>query len=236
MKFSFNETKGATEASARLTAGIRGAKFMGVDKGSVELKNGDSADVLSLKLNIDGYGEYTQNFFVPSEDSDTKRSEGMYGENPSRLEHFLIAVREILLAVAPKAVEALDNDKPVVLDDDEEVNLSDCSFAQLVKGLKKITAPHVGEEVQVKLLPQSNGFVSLPTFCARITKKGNVGIKTFFIGHDLVLSDSEKRTIDRAQNASPTNMASASNGDDELEELSKKMGLDTNDVDDLPFA
>ena len=231
MKFNIGVTKGAAEAGQRLTAGIHKAKFMGVDRGTVEGKNGDTYDVVSLTLDVDGYGEYKQNFFVPANDEDEERTEGVYGPNPSKAEHFLIAMREIIAAVAPDAIEAIDKDQPVVIDD-EEIKLGG-SLTQFVNAMKKITNKHAGEEVEVKFIPQSNGFVSLPTFCARITRQGNLGIQTTFIGHDLTLSQREQRAIDNARNATPTNMASKEKGDKMLEDL--RSDLKKDEGDDLPF-
>lgn len=98
--------------------------------------------------------------------------------------------------------------------------------------------------MEVKLLPQNNGFVSIPTYCARITRAGNVGIQTTFIGHDLTLSPAEQKKINNANNATPTNMASTTSGDDAVAKM--KASLDLDDVieepsttgdpsDDLPF-
>lgn len=229
MKFNLSGTKGAAEAGRRLAAGIHNAKFMGVDRGTVEGKDGSVYDVITLKVNIDGYGEYTQNFFIPEKDEDAERTEGAYGPNPSKLEHFLISVREIIGAVDPAAVEAMDNDKPIMVGDDE-VKLEG-STTQFVNAIKKITNPHIGEEVEVKLLPGSNGFVSMPGFPARITRKGDIGIQTVFIGHNLTLSQSEQRRITAAQNAAPTPMASEAKKDELLDGLRKETDADG----DLPF-
>lgn len=233
MKFSFSGTKGAAEAGRRLTAGIHNAKFMGVERGTLDLKSGDTADVVTLKLDIEDYGEFTHNFFIPTEDRDAERTEGTFTQNPSRVEHFLIAMRQIIAAVDPKAVEAIDNGEPVMVGDDE-IKLEG-SPTQFVNAIKKITAPHIGEQVEVKLLPQSNGFVGITGFPARITRQGNLGIQTTFIGHNLTVSQSEQRKIENAQNATPTNMASEAKTDELLDGLRKDVNKDDDSDGDLPF-
>lgn len=231
MNFDIKSTKGAAEAGQRITAGIHTCKFMGVSRGTVESKDGKVFDVVTLTVNINDYGEFKHNFFVPTEDSDAQRTEGAFGQNPSKAEHFLIAMREIIAAVDSDADKAIENDEPIMVDDDE-VKLSG-SFAQFFKGMKKITDPHIGEEVEIKLIPQSNGFVAVPPFCARITKKGDLGKQTVFIGHNLTLSPREQRDIENAKNATPTNMASKTKSDDMLNELKKDLKEEGDD--DLPF-
>ena len=91
----------------------------------------------------------------------------------------------------------------------------------------------------VKLLPQSNGFVSMPSFPARVTKNGDLGIQTRFMGEVLTLSSSEEKKIQNANNAAPTVMASVEKGNDMLDALKKDLDITDNDSDesedDLPF-
>jgi len=62
-----------------------------------------------------------------------------------------------------------------------------------------------------------------------------LGIATRFIGHDLVLNQSEQRKIDAANNAQPTNMRQQSTGN--VDGLAEALGIETTDSDtnDLPF-
>lgn len=232
LKFDISATKNATEAGNRLVAGIHKAKFLNVERGTLETKDGEAADVVKLNLDVEGYGPYSQNFFIPSRDEDAQRTEGMYGDNPSRVEHFLIAMSEIISAVAPEASDAISKGNPIMVDD-EEIKMSGVSIAQFINGLKKIVNPHEGAEVDIKLLPQSNGFVSLPSFCARVTKRGDLGIQTTFIGHDLTLSPAEVRRIEAAKNARPTNMASSNKGSEMINAL--RDDLKGDEDSDLPF-
>ena len=87
---------------------------------------------------------------------------------------------------------------------------------------------------QVKLIPQSNGFVSMPSFPARITRNGDLGIATRIIGQNLVLTPSELKRIEAAKNATPTNMASQADTSATLNAMSENLGVDDSS-DDLPF-
>ena len=88
--------------------------------------------------------------------------------------------------------------------------------------------------VQVKLIPQSNGFVSMPSFPARITRNGDLGIATRIIGQNLVLTPSELKRIEAAKNATPTNLASQAATSTTLNAMSENLGIDDSS-DDLPF-
>ena len=175
---------------------------------------------MSLKLDIDGYGEFTHNFFEPKS---AERTESQFGLNPSPVEHFMIALRQIFDAVNPKIGEAIDNGTAKIGGD----------FDTIVKLAAKYTASAIGTEVEVKLVPQNTGFNDLPGFPARINKVGALGIATRFIGHNLTLSQSEQRKIEAAQNSRPTNMATQS--DSTLDGLSDALGISDDKDSDLPF-
>ena len=89
-------------------------------------------------------------------------------------------------------------------------------------------------KVQIKLIPQSNGFVSMPSFPARITRNGDLGIATRIIGQNLVLTPNELKRIEAAKNATPTNMASQADTSKTLDAMSENLGIDDSD-NDLPF-
>lgn len=221
MNFNLKATTGAKEAGSVLSAGIHNAKFMGIAKDSINGKDGNVYDVMTVTFDVDGFGEYKHNFFEPTS---SDRSSSQFGENPSQLEHFLIAVRQIVDALDPKIGEGID---------DGSVAISG-TFSQVVNKIKTLTSPYVGNDVQIKLLPGKNGFAGLPGFPARVTKTGALGIGTRFIAKEnLVLTDYEKKRIDTAKNATPTNMAANSATDDLLEGMKSQMD---DDLDDLPFA
>lgn len=218
MNYNLGVTKGAKEASSVLNAGIHNATFKGITKDTINGKDGSVYDVMVLTLDIEGYGEYKHNFFEPTSND---RSEGMFGPNPSQQEHFLIAVRQILDAVAPSVSEGIDNGTIKI----------GGTFTNLVNGIKKNTDEYIGTKVQVKILPGRDGYNNIPGFPARITKQGTLGIGTKFIGETLTLSAKELKSIEAARTATPTNMAATTKKNDVL----SNMGDDLDD-DDLPFG
>ena len=221
MNFDFSSAVKAKDSGNFLAPGIKNATFQGVELAKVtSQKNGETYKTLALKLDIEGYGEYTQNFFEPQS---SDRTEGQYGLNASPLDHFLISVREILEAVNPQIIADIDEGK---------VKLTG-NFTQIVNTVKELTAPFIGVELQVKLVPQNNGFASMPSFPARIDRNGNLAISTRIIGHNLTLTPRELKQIEAAKNAKPTNMASKVDVKDTLEEVNK--ALDSDESDDLPF-
>lgn len=218
---NFNFAQKVVESAGKLTAGIKDATFMGVAfETKTSQKDGNSFKTLALKLDIDGYGPYTQNFFEPQSD---ERTAMQWGVSASMLDHFLVLVREILEAVDPQIVKDIDSGTKTLTG----------NFKQICDTIKQWTDPAVGKlKVQIKLVPQSNGYVSMPTFVARITKSGDLGIATRVIGHEITLTSSEIKKIDAANNAKPTTMPSKE-ADDILGAVSEDLN---NSVDDLPFA
>lgn len=221
MNFNLSATTGAKEAGSVLSAGIHNATFKGITKDSINGRDGNVYDVMTLTLDVDGFGEFKHNFFEPTS---SERTSSQFGENPSQIEHFLIAIRQIVDALDPKIGAGID---------DGSITISG-TFSQVVNKIKTLTTPYVGNSVQIKLLPGKNGFAALPGFPARITKTGVLGIATRFIAKEnLVLTDYEKKKIDAAKNATPTNMAANSAANDLLDGMKSQMD---DDLDDLPFA
>lgn len=220
MNFDFSMTKGAKEVGKTLSAGIHNATFKGITKETVTGKDGSTYNTMCLALDIDGYGDWKHNFFEPTS---AERTTSMYGENPSQLEHFMIAVRVILDALDPGIGERIDSG---------EITFAG-TFDKMVAAVKKLTTPYIDKEVQIKLVPQNNGFASLPGFPASISKSGALRIGNKFMGQNLVLSDAEKRKIDAVNNAKPTNMAAATSSD-KLAAMGNDLE-DDDDLDDLPF-
>ena len=102
--------------------------------------------------------------------------------------------------------------------------------------VKAFTAPMVGKvRVQVKLIPQSNGFVSMPSFPASITRNGDLGIATRIIGQNLAVTPNELKRIEAAKSAIPTHMASQADTAKTLDSMSENLGIDNDDDNDLPF-
>ena len=219
-------TAGLVESGKFLSAGIHKAKFNGLDLSSVtSQKDGSVYNTMSIKLDVDGYGDYMQNFFEPKS---AERTQSQYGQNPSQVEQFMVALRQIFDALDPAIGEKFDTDNVVV--NGKKVSIKNLDFTQLVKLSKILTDAYIGADVEIKLIPQSNGFNAFPGFPAKINRASALGIATRFIGHDLVLSQSEQKKIEAAANARPTNMQSAA--DSTLNEIGTALGVDNSD---LPF-
>jgi len=226
------QTTGLKESGNFLSAGIHKAKFNGLSLGSItSQKDGSVYQTMTLSLDVEGHGEFTHNFFEPTS---KERTQSQFGENPSQVETFMVSLRQIFDALDSKIGDMIDNDNVVIKDqngNDKKVNTADLDFTKLVKLSKILTDPYIGTEVEIKLVPQSNGFNSIPGFPAKINRAGALGIATRFIGHNLTLSQSEQRRIDAAQNNRPTNMASNSNAT--LEGVADALNIDS--TADLPF-
>ena len=224
--FDLTSTTGIKESNF-IGAGIHNAKFNGLSLGNItSQKDGSVYNVMTLSLDIEGHGEFTHNFFEPTSD---ERSQGTYGLQPSQKDHFMVALRQIFDALDSKIGEMIDSKNVTV--NGKAVDMSKIStFEQLVKLSKALTDPYIGTEVEVKLIPQNNGFNAIPGFPARINRAGMLGIATRFIGHNLTISQYEQKKIDAAVNSRPTNMA---NNDTTLSGVSDALGL--SDDSDLPF-
>lgn len=225
MNFNIASTANAVESGSKfLSAGIHKCTFQGLAKDVVNSQAGQSYNVMALNLDIEDYGAYTHNFFEPTND---QRTQSAYGENPSQVEHFMIAVREILEACDEKFKDQIDNGTVKIAG----------TFDQVIKILQKLTAPYIGKEMEVKLVPSGrNNYNQIPGFPAKITRNGALGIATRFIGEPgkVVLTTSETKKIEAAKNAKPTNMGQSSGKT--ASELLEGVSVDTNDsVDDLPF-
>ena len=228
--FDLSATTGVKESGKFLQPGIYNAKFTSVELSDLNSqKTGQNYKTMKLTLDVDGYGEWSHNFFEPTS---AERSANQFGENPSQVEHFLIATRQIVDALDPKIGEDMDNDNIVV--NGKHVKKDGLSFEQLVKLISILTKPYEGSELEIKLVPQNNGFADFPGFPAKINRAGALGIATRFIGHGLVMNQSEQKKIDAAKNAQPTNMAQTTTGS--VEGLADALGIDsTEDTTDLPF-
>lgn len=142
----------------------------------------------------------------------------------------MVAVRQIVDALDSKIGAAIDADNVEV--NGKHINLKDLNFDQLVKLIAILTKPYAGKELEVKLIPQSNGFADIPGFPAKCDRNGKLAIQTKFIGTNLILNQSEQKKIDAAKNAQPTNMSQTTSGS--VEGLAEQLGIEDTSSD-LPF-
>ena len=231
--FNMSATTGAKEGGRFLQPGIHKAKFVSVELGNIHSQNkNEDFKTMKLTLDIENYGEWDCNFFEPTS---TERSASQFGETPSSVEHFMISVRQILDALDPTIGEDIDNKNVVIAG--KKIDVENLTFDQLVKMTAYLTKGFAGTELEVKLIPQTNGFADIPRFPAKVNRKDptKLDIATRFIGHNLVLNQSEQKKVDAAKNAQPTNMAQTTSGN--VAGLADELGinLDNNKDADLPF-
>lgn len=221
MNLNMSATAGAKDSGKFLSYGIKNATFKGIEKGTVGKDGGQQWTVMSVKYDIEDFGEFVHNLFEPQS---TERTEGMNGrENPSPVEHFMISLRQIFDALAPEVSKGID---------DGSVQIGG-SFENIIKQAAKVTASAIGKQTQLKLLPGRNGFAQVPGFPARIDNSGNLMHGTRFIGDNLTISAYEKTSIDKANAArqsGPTTMKPKNDN------IMGGMAADMDDDnDDLPF-
>ena len=225
-EFNMAQTANAVESTGkkRLDPRIYNATFKGITKNVIESHDGRSFNVMTLNLEIEDYGPFTHNFFEPGEDGNV-RKDGLYGPNASKVDHLLISIRQILEALDPDIVKGIDAGTTKI----------GGSFSKVVKTIQQLTDEYIGDEVEIKMVPNNNGYCDLPAFPAKLTKNGNLAIATRFIGHDLAMTASEQKKIDAAKNAKPTNMATASKKSttDLLGDIATEVKAD-DEVEDLP--
>lgn len=220
--YNFKSTEKVKDGGKFLSAGIHDVTFKSVSLDTIVGKDGTKYNVMKLTVDVDGYGEYSHNFFEPTSD---QRTSTQYGENPSQVEQFMIIIRQILEAIDPEVLEKIYA---------SEKGLG-TTFVDIVKNISKITSSKSGTATQLKLIPNGN-FNQIPSFPARITKDGNLGIATRFIGKDLVLSSTELKKVEAVKNAKPTSMNTFNQSQatkDLLADINADFGGDSSD--DLPF-
>ncbi len=226
--FNLNETKGSI--GKQLSAGIKNAKFMGVEKGVLERKDGTgSMNIMIVTFNIEGFGDYKWNLFEPT---DNKRKSNQFGgENPSQVEQFIISCRHLIDVCNPEVGEAIERG---------DSTLHANSFKEFVDKMKEATSPYIGKSLQVKLLPNGD-YVNIPSYPCSINREGGTYLSTRFLGTSLTLTPKELERINNINNAKPTPMVSS---DDDLDgDISNDSNKGSEvssmasalDDDDLPF-
>lgn len=227
--FDLTVATGQKEGGNYLTPGIHEATFKGVKLGTLtSQKNGETYNVMELSMDIHDYGDFVHRFFEPTSN---ERTDGAFGQNPSPVEQFMCAVGQILDALDPEIGQKLTNNDITI--NGKKINAKALDFSKLVKLVEYLTTPYIDTELEIKVIPQPNGFASVPGFPAKINKAGQVVIQSRFIGHNLVLNQSEQKKVNDAKNAQPTNMKQATNGN--VEGLAEQLGIEKDDDSDLPF-
>ena len=205
-------------SASYLRAGIHNVKFTGVAKG-------DNPQYVTLDFTFEAEdgSVHTERMFEPRSNERQPNRFNTSIEDPSPAEQFMCKLMHIISALNPDVYQKIQTGA---------ANFAPGDFDTLITLVKKILDPKVGTEVQVKLLPNGR-FVGFPGFPARLDKAGNLYLSTSFIGTDLTLSAYEKAAIDKAANATPTNMSAVAKDTSELDDLNLTDSSD--DDSDLPF-
>lgn len=224
--FNMGATQNLKNASEGkyLSPGIHNATFKGVKEVQGVGKHGENYIAMDILFDIEGFGEFSHRKFEPKS---AERVETTWGQNPSQMEQFTVFCRHLFDALNPKIGEGIDNGS---------ISISASSFSEFVALVKKYTDKQIGKALpQIKLLPE-RGYSQIPAFPAGVDKKtGNLYLTTRFFGENLTLTAKELDSIEKAKNATPTNMASASKSD-LMDEFTSKAKSDFSvDDDDLPF-
>ena len=220
--FTSNITKDVkTSSGITITPGIHKAIFKGIieEKVSSQLKQQDYNTFTAI-FAVDGTIEYKYRLFEPTSN---ERVETQYGENPSQVEQFMLACRHFLDVMKPEASKAIDEGK---------YELKGANIGEITKEMGKLTKDFIGKEVELKFLPNKQGFANLSTFIGRISKEGNLYISNPFMGYNLTLSSYDIKAIENAKNARPTSMVKDKTN--LLNDMQTDFGSDSG-IDDLPF-
>lgn len=216
--FKLTAEHSAKEAKKFLQPGIHNCTFEGVEYNVIDGKNGDSFDVMTMKFNIENFGEYNHNVFAPQ---NSERKETPWGgTNPSDVETFMTICRHLLDSANPEVAKQIE---------EGTFELEGKNFKEFVIKLNALATMFIGKATSIKLLPGRNGFASFPAFPVKISKNGNLYLNTRFIGDNLTLDQFELKQIENAKNATPTNMTSKTKNAFDSSDITE------DDIDDLPF-
>lgn len=209
----------------RLKCGIHDVIFKGIERGEDFGPNAVGTIDIHFEA-VDGSGIFDDKMFEPTsaERKTTTDRNGVEREQASPAEQFMAKCKQLIMALNPEAGEKIEKG---------EARFKASSFDGIVKLLKKILDSKVGTQTQIKLLPNKNGYASLPSYVASINREGIVYISSKVIGKDLTLSSYEMSRIQAAATATPTNMTKS---DNVLNDMKSDFGAaDANEDDDLPF-
>ena len=196
MNFDLSTAASIVEGGKFLSPGIHKVKFKGINLDKITSQNtGETYNTMVLNLDVENYGDFKHNFFEPT--SEERKENAFGGLNPSQADHFMVAIKQIIDALDPELFNKIMTEGVEVKG--KKVKLTG-TFNQIVNLIKYLTDPYIDTEVECKFIPQSNGFSSIPNFPAKISRTGAVSYSTKFIGHNLVLNQSEEKKITAAAN------------------------------------
>ena len=203
MNYSFDETAGISQNGARKVLegnAIYDVTFDGCEARDIEGKQDPTKvfHVLDIKFSNDD-GVFTHTVFEPTPE-DMQDTQGSFGPQPSRVKGMMLLFKHLIDAVNPTLAQAIDK---------KEKNLNTTSWDALRKLMVQATDPGKGTQTKIKLFKKtSNGAAIFPAFFANYNKDGKLYMSTNFIGNHVFFTNKELDRIARANEATPTDVAS----------------------------
>ena len=200
MNLSFDGGAATSTVVAQLTGNaIHEVTFKGVEAKTIESKDGDKYDILSIKFAGDNGAVFEDSIFEPKAGDDQRKKNNFGYENPSNVEEMMFKVKHLLAAVAPKVAEKIE----------KAGGLDVGTWAALRDFVVKHTTPAIGAKTQIKLISRTDSKgvtrAHFPSFVLGINKDNKTYPKTNFIGATLAFTAKEQAKIDEAATAKPNN-------------------------------
>lgn len=205
MTFNLGNTKGT--AIVRLKAwNIYDVVFKGVEYAQGTNKEGNTWKAMKIKFSGDE-GIFEPLVFCPGDKGDervTGETAGKKWELPSGMENLKFTIAHLLENLAPEYIEKFSK---------VSVTLPD-EFDKLVEVLNKALAKAVNKQTKLKLIGNSKGYASLPSFVS-INKEGEAYISNNWLGDTVAFSDYEVKKMNEQKNAKPSEVKDDTDGVDD---------------------
>jgi hypothetical protein len=202
MNLSFDGGAATSTVVAQLAGNaIHDVTFKGVEAKTIESKDGDKYDILSIKFAGENGAIFEDSIFEPKAGDDQRKKNNFGYENPSNVEEMMFKVKHLLAAVAPKVAEKIE----------KAGGMDVGSWSALRDFVVKYTAEAAknGAKTQIKLISRTDSKgvtrAHFPSFVLGINKDNKAYPKTNFIGATLAFTAKEQAKIDEAATAKPNN-------------------------------
>lgn len=194
MTFNLGSTKGT--ATMRLKAwGIYNVTFKGIDYVEGTNKEGNPWRAMKPKFSSEE-GIFEPLIFCPGDKGNERASgetNGKPWELPSALETLMFTASHLGEQLSPDRFEKM---RKLTFELPED-------FKKFVDTLNKVLEPAVNKQTKLKLIGNSKGYASLPSFVS-IGKDGEAYISNNWLGDTVAFSDYEVKKMNEQKNAKPT--------------------------------
>lgn len=200
MNFNFDATAGISQSNS--TTPLVGNKIHDVIFDGCEARDFDGVkdpsakySVLEMKFHNED-GSFTHTIWAPK-DTDFEDTESQFGKNPSNVKSMMLLFKHLIDAVNPELGKQIDS---------KEKSLNAPNWNKLRELMVKATESGIGKEISIKLLVNKKGEAIFPGFFASYSRKGELYMRTNFIGEKgrLFFSSKELEKIKNAEKATPT--------------------------------